>query len=45
MTILMSRIKDKANRTQRVFDKSIIALRIAMNKLSDLIDGTQSNSI
>jgi ParB family chromosome partitioning protein len=40
-----SRIKEIDERTQRSFDKSIIALRIAMNKLSTIIEQVQDNWI
>jgi ParB family transcriptional regulator, chromosome partitioning protein len=40
-----SSINDIDKKTQRCFDKSIIALRIAMNKLSSIIEETQENWI
>ncbi len=36
-------INDIDKKTQRLFDKSIIALRIAMNKLCSIIEETQEN--
>jgi ParB family chromosome partitioning protein len=40
-----SRIKEIDERTQRSFDKSIIALRTAMNKLNTIIEQAQENWI
>jgi ParB family chromosome partitioning protein len=39
------RIKHVDDKTQRLFDKAIIGLRIAMNKLSTIIEESQENWI
>jgi ParB family transcriptional regulator, chromosome partitioning protein len=40
-----SRMVDIDKKIQRSFDKSIIALRVAMNKLSSIIEATEENWI
>jgi ParB family chromosome partitioning protein len=44
-TLGESSINNIDKKTQRCFDKSIIALRIAMNKISSIIEETQENWI
>ena len=41
----VTRFKDRNEKTQRSFDKSIIALRIAMKKLSSIIEQSQDSWI
>jgi len=43
--IYETNIRDIDKKTQRYFDKSIIALRIAMNKISSIIEESQENWI